>query len=133
MLDAARLDVIFRDCLFTNDELVNGKPPADAVLVEGVVSDFGFHRKRLESHRQEVIDALNELPAVFHKSGGGGWTFLNAGQDKSGRQWGQHRNVEQLLCLGVGLGLAGYCLSKELWYILPSRMPYFYVSTPEKK
>ena len=89
---------------------------------------IGFHGGRLASHRQEIHDLLNELPGTFMIEDGGGWSFLNACVDKNGRQWGEHRNIEQLLLLGLASGYVTYCLPKETWHMLPGGMPYFTVN-----
>ena len=46
---------------------------------------------------------------------------------KSGEQWGEHMNIEQLLALGIATGQAGYPMPKEMWKMLPGGMPYFTV------
>jgi hypothetical protein len=128
MIDAAKIDAAFRDSLFKREEVPDGEPPAGAVIVQGVLSQFGFHKARLESHREEVREALAGLPDGFHSGKGGGQSFLNACMDKDGNQWGEHRNIEQLISLGIGLGYVAYCLPKEAWQSLPGGMPYFSVT-----
>ncbi len=40
------LQQIFTDCLFTDAEIGQSKePPKNAVLVEGITQNFGFHLK----------------------------------------------------------------------------------------
>lgn len=131
-LDANRVRELLADSLFKSDEVKDGEIPADAVIVEGIQMKVGMKKERLESYRQEVTEMLAELPENFHKSGGGGWTFLNACMDKQGNQWGEHSNVDELLILGQGLGLVTYCLPRELWSVLPGGMPYFVVDLQEQ-
>lgn len=50
-LTAEAVQKILRDCLFKKEEIVDGKPPADVVIVDGIVRKFGLHKQRLESHR----------------------------------------------------------------------------------
>ena len=38
-----------------------------------------------------------------------------------------HMTVESLLCLGIGLDLAEWCLPKEMWSLMPGGMPYVVV------
>jgi hypothetical protein len=124
---------ILMDCLFRDEELTDGQPPeGSVVIVEGLTQKFGFHKERLESHRIEVIELLDEMPDEFHTQkleGKGGWSFLNLCNDRYGNQWGEHRNMEELLCLGIGLGLAHYCLPREAWSVLPAGMPYIAFAT----
>ena len=131
MISAKRVEEVFSDCLFKDSELVDGKPAIEPVVVNGLVHNFGFHSQRLESHRDEVKSILLELPEPFLKSKGGGWSFLNACVDRSGNQWGQHMNMEQLFSLGIGLKLASYCMPREMWSILPGGVPYIMVNDVE--
>jgi hypothetical protein len=70
---------------------------------------------------------LAELPDNFHEKKGGGWTFLNGCMDRHGNQWGEQINVDELVMLGQGLGLAKYQLPREMWSVFPGGMPYFSV------
>jgi len=112
---------IFKDCLFRDGESTENHVPA-----EGIVTNVGFHPERLQSHASEVRELLMELPEAFRESRGGGWTFLNAACDKHGVQWGEHRNMEQLFLLGIGLGLVRECMP-GMRAILPGGMPYYVI------
>jgi hypothetical protein len=127
MLHADLVKNVFLDCMFRDEEVVDGVPIAEPVKVEGVVNNFGFHPTRLESHKEEIKSLLAELPKEFHQHTGGGMSFLNACVDKDGNQWGEHRSIEQLMCLGIGVGAVMYCMPKEVWSVLPGGMPYFMV------
>ena len=125
MIDAKRITEIVKDCLFRDDEVIDGKPTTDPVLVSGVVIRIGFHKERLESHREEVKAMLSELPLDFQPNGGGGSSFLNMCMDKFGNQWGEHRNMDELCALAIGLGLGGFPMGREFWSALPGGVPYF--------
>jgi len=120
-LTADNVEKIFMDCLFTKDE-----DPSAAVKVEGIVSNFGFHPDRLKSHEEDIYSMLKELPKEFQKDGGdGGWSFLNACNDKDGGQWtGLHQKMEQLFVLGIAIGKARWCMPKNMWKMFPGGMPY---------
>ena len=122
-----RLDVIIYDALCSLDEAPDEIPPSDAVTVQGVVSDFVFNRERMESHRDEVSEMLALLPDEFMKSKGGGMSFLNACVDRNGNHWGEHVHIQELVVLGIGLGLVRFVLPRELWSALPGNMPYFVI------
>ena len=126
-IDAAKLHKAFTDCLFTPEEIIDGQPPADTVLVDGVVRKYGLHPQRLESHRAEVETWLAALPREFRAKEGGGWSFLKACMDEDGNQWGEHVNMEQLFVLGMGLRPAKCLLPREMWSVLPGGMPYYSV------
>ena len=71
---------------------------------------------------------LSHLPTGFHKSGGGGWSFLQACQDDNDVQWtGEHRTMDMLFALGQALGYVALALPREMWAALPGGMPYFVV------
>lgn len=128
---AEQLEQILSDSLYRPEELeaTKGEPPKDAVLVEGVMANFGFEPKRLESHRQEVVSIIEKMPTGFQAGNGGGQSFLNLCMTESGEQWGEHRNVEQLVVLAIGLKVGRYCLPKSMWSALPGSMPYIVFNT----
>lgn len=111
--------------LFEDAELNNGNPPEDAVLSRGVVRNFAFHPKRLAEKREEIAGLVREIvPDEFLPGKGGGHSFLALCMDREGRQWGEHQHMEVLVCLAQAVGLARYCLPKELWSSLPGGVPY---------
>jgi hypothetical protein len=128
-LDSGNIDRVVRDCLFRDHEVTDRtKIPEDAVIVKGIVTDFGFKRERLESHRAEVREMLSELPDSFMKGKGGGMSFLAACYTKDGEQWGEHPDMEALFCLGLGLGLVESLMPRDTWQALPGGMPYYVVN-----
>jgi hypothetical protein len=133
-IDPEAVEKVFLDCLFRDDEVVNGVPTTEPVVVEGITSMFGFHPERLQSHRDEVAGWLLLLPVEFQSTaqgGGGGWSFLNACDDVNGNQWtGLHQRMEQLFTLGIALGLAKWQLPRKVWSVLPGGMPYVVVDIP---
>ncbi len=127
-LTAETVDVVFRNCLFKEDE-----DTATAVLVDGIVSKFGFHPERLAGHRETIFSLLTQLPDEFMQSKGGGWSFLNACIDKKGALWGEQPTMEQLFALGLAAELVTLLMPKEMWSALPGGMPYFAVQDKEEK
>lgn len=126
---AAKVEAIILDCLYQKEELTEaelepGGAPPGAILVEGLVRTFGLHPGRLESHREEVKAILLEMPAVFHKGNGDGMSFLNLCNDKNENLWGQHRDMEALCCLAIGLGMGQFMLGREMWSVFPGGVPY---------
>lgn len=129
LIDPQEVGAAFMDCLYKKEELegVDGAPE-DAVIVEGIRNKLGFHPDRLENKRTKVIEWLRVLPHQFHKNDGGGWSFLNACNQENGIQWtGLHQRMEQLFCLGMGLGLVKLQLPREVWQALPGGMPYYVI------
>ncbi|MDP2665599.1 MAG: hypothetical protein Q8P23_03110 [bacterium] len=123
VLDPERVNAIFMDCLFKD-----GEDTSKHIKAEGITKNVGFHPERLESHKTEIEAMLDELPDEFKKSGGGGWSFLNACNDKHGNQWtGFHQRMEQLFQLGIGISKVQYQMPREMWSVLPGGMPYLVV------
>lgn len=100
-----------------------------AVLVEGVVSKFGFDPDRLKMKKADIESMLAQLPPQFRQDSGGGYSFLAACQRADGVQWGEHKTVDELFALGMAIGKVQCCLPRELWGALPGGMPYYVVVT----
>jgi len=117
----------FMKCLFKDGEPTDGYKEA-----HGVMMRVGFHPGRLEENKENIYSMLAGLPNEFKKSGGGGWTFLNACQDKNGVQWADlHSTIDELLCLGLAIDAVKFQLPREMWSVLPGGVPYFSVEIPE--
>jgi hypothetical protein len=123
-LTSEAIHEIAKRVLFKPDEIADGKPPENAVRVEGLVNRFAFHPDRVMEAKPQIDALLLELPDSFHQSKGGGWTFLNAFEDRHGRHWGEHRDMEMLVCLGIAVGSASWML-REMMEALPGGVPYF--------
>jgi len=131
MISATRVHEILVDCLFRDEELVDGSPEVEPVAVYGIKHNLGFHPDRIKSYEDEISDMLDQLPESFHEGTGGGMSFLSMCETKDGVQWtGLHHTMEELMLLGMGTGLMEYCLkcnSQALWAMLPGGMPYVVV------
>ena len=124
---------IIRDCLWKPEEILSPDTlPDNTVFGEGITMRMGFNPERLQEHKEDVRSMLLELPETFLASKGGGWSFLNACITKDGVQWGEHRNVEELILLGNALGLVKFTVPRALWSAFPGGMPYFTVKDTEK-
>lgn len=124
-LTAKKVDEIFRDCLFKDNELIDGKPVLKEIIVEGIIHTFGFHPGRIEAHETEITKLLMELPATFQKDG---WSFLEACITKDRIQWtGLHERMEQLFALGMAIDKVKYVFPRKMWETLPGGMPYLVI------
>ena len=122
-LTSQNVEKVFMECLFQE-----GEDTANAVIVEGITSKFGFHPERVEKNTQNISEMLSQLPVQFKKANGGGWSFLNACNNKDGEQWtGMHQKIEQLMCLGLAVKKVEYIMPRKMWSALPGGMPYFAV------
>lgn len=126
LIQASRVNEILMDCLFKDEEIVDGKPVVEPILVEGVVRRLGFHPKRVELYREEIERMIDSLPEDFKK----GMSFLNLGVDKEGNHWSMlHATYDELLALGLAIEKLEYTLPRSMWSILPSGLPYVVVKT----
>lgn len=126
-LSADNVSKIFIDCLFREEEM-EGKGPVleegTYLLAVGVQTKVGFHPERCRSHKEDVADMLSQLHDDFKEGHGGGMTFLNMCADKTGEIWtGQHRIVDQLVCLGIALDLVSIT-PPEMNAVLTGGVPY---------
>lgn len=130
-LTSENVENIFVTCLFEEDkdDTINAlENPNDAIKVEGLAHNFGFHPDRIKEHTGDIASMLDDLPNEFKADGGGGWSFLNACNDKNGNQWtGLHMRMEQLFMLGMAAGKVKYTLPREIWSALPGAMPYLQI------
>jgi hypothetical protein len=123
ILNSDQVDHIYTACQFHNGDDENQRVQAD-----GIQTIAMFHARRLNEHQTEISAMLDELPSEFHASGGGGWSFLNACNDKHGNQWtGFHFRMEQLFQLGIGIGRVRCLLPRDMWSVLPGGVPYYVI------
>lgn len=110
-------------CLFKE-----GEENTDRVVVEGVKLHVGLHPQRVAEKTGEIREMLSQLPDSFMKTGGGGWSFLNACIDRDGNQWtGLHQSVDELICLGLATGNIEFLVPRTMWAMFPGAVPYFMV------
>src|SRR4029077_17734771 len=93
---AERVDALMGEVLYKNEEIpADGKPPTGAIIVEGVVRNFGFHPERFETAKPKLAALIKDIvPEGFYKGTGDGNSFLALCEDKNGVLWGQHKQVE---------------------------------------
>lgn len=120
MISAKEIRDIATECFFKKEEMENGKPVVDPVIVEGIVRNYGFHPDRLKAKALRLKEIIQELNPSFYE----GWSFLNLPFDKDGAQWGEQPDAEMLYCLCAGNDLAKYCFSRDMWDALPGGVPY---------
>jgi hypothetical protein len=119
---------VFAQCL------AHGAESHPTVTVEGILHTANFAMNELERRKAEIGGMLAQLPLEFQPradGGADGWSFLNACNDRDGRQWtGEHMIMEQLFLLGIATGQAKWCLPRDMWEVLPGQMPYIAVVSP---
>lgn len=98
------------------------------IEAEAIIDRATFDKAKLDEHKELITAMLLELPIEFRASGGGGWSFLNACDDRHGNQWtGLHRTMAMLFALGQAIGMVESLLPREVWNKLPGGMPYYIV------
>lgn len=124
MISSEKVSEIFGDCLFKDNEIIDGKPVVEPIYVDGITLNFGLHPERVNQYSEEIGKFINELPETFKN----GWSFLNLCQTKDGGQWtGIHKVCEELMVLGIATKKMQYCCPKEMWAVLPGGVPYIQV------
>lgn len=127
-LTAERVDELFGDSLFRDEE-----DKTNFVRADGIMTNVGFHPERLEAHKAEIRELLEELPDEFKEEKGGGWSFLNAAHDRYQNHWAEHPTMEKLFLLGIATKQAAFLMPRELWKTLPGGMPYVVVKKREQE
>lgn len=127
-INAKEVEQMFKESLM--DE--GYKEGDDVILVEGVHANVGFSPKNLEKYEEKVVEFLNDLDEKFFEGTGDGYSFLHVPFDKEGHQWGEQRDGDRLMMLGIALGYVEYLMPKMFWGMLPGSVPY-YVIHKEKK
>lgn len=126
---ASKVHAVFMDCLFNDDELVDGKPVLEPVRAPCIINNFGFHPERLEKHREEIKSFLRQMQEPFFSIDGGGWSFLHFCQTRHGVIWAEHPTCEELIALGIGSGMVQFCLPRESWKSMPGGVPYLVIKS----
>ena len=132
-LSTTIVQTIFLACLYMPEE-VEGltEPPEGCIVVNGVVTNAGFNPERIAKYSFLIEHLLLQLPANFMRSAGGGWSFLEACNDKDGRQWTSfHKSMDELFCLGIAAKKAEFLLPRDMWAVLPGGMPYVIINDIE--
>lgn len=124
VLDPEQVNAVFSECLFKD-----GDDFQERINADGIVSSVKFNRVRLRNHMAEIDAMLDELPLQFREKVGGGWSFLNACEDRHGNHWtGLHQHMEQLFLLGIGIDRVKPLFPREMWSVLPGGMPYYVIA-----
>lgn len=123
-LTAENVDRIFAECLAPTSDDNN-------IKTNGVRINADFDITKIDLHRDDIIDMLNELPSTFHVGNGDGWTFLNMCMTDAGVQWADfHETCDRLLCLGFAIGACDFTIrQRALWRMFPGEMPYITINT----
>lgn len=135
MLDSTEVKEVYLSCLYDDDKIEGLKEdevPEGAIVVDGITMKTGFDPEKIAKKKGKILEMLGELPESFMHNKGGGYSFLAACNDKDGRQWtGEHRMMELLFMLGLGINRVALCLPRKMWSALPGGVPYYVVNLQE--
>lgn len=136
-LTAENVRNVIIDCLWTKEEVdgISEEILTNASIeAEGITRTFYFNPEKIQLHKKDIRDFCESLPEEFmQNSDAGGHSFLNACMTRDGKQWGEQRSVENLLCLGLASGDIVFLIKeRKLWQLLPGGVPYFYVTQEYK-
>lgn len=121
MIDPGRVNDLFKDCLFSSEEIINNIPIYEPIYAEGITMTVGFNSIKIEKNKEEIISIIDNLHPTFKE----GWTFLNLCMDKKENIWtGNHSTMQELLCLGIAIDKIEILAPREMWDILPGGVPY---------
>lgn len=104
--------------------------PDDLEVVRGIMSTFGFSKEQLKYYKVAICKELDGMHDSFFNKGGD--SFLNLAFDKGNIHWAEHPTMEQLIVLGMAIGLVKPTFERKHWDKLPGGMPY-YAFNPEAR
>lgn len=129
VLTSDKVRNLYLECLLKKEEIKDDAPIVDFTIAEGIRAVTVFNSERLEANKEKIVELVNELPDIDK-----GTSFLTLCVDKNGRQWtGEHKVMDLLLQLGLASGILSYPAPRDLWSVLPARMPYVIKNTEENK
>lgn len=131
-LTAKAVHEMMHKCLF-RDDTPEDELRKKAVIVDGIVCEYGFNPAKIAEHKEGIKQLLADLPDDFMFDKGGGMSFLNACMTRDGEHWGEHPDMGALFALGQAAGFVTCLLAREHWSKLPGGMPYYQVNLNPKK
>ena len=122
-LTAENVEKIFLDCFLKEGYTDETK----VIPVNSVTGNFGFDPDKIEKYSEDIRDMIGQLSSNFDEKNQG-YTFMNLPfKGEAPEQWGEQRNGDQLMALGLASGWMKLTLEDRLmWAALPGGVPYVY-------
>lgn len=122
-LTAKNVEKVFLDCFLKEGYTDETK----VIPVNSVTGNFGFDPDKIEKYSEDIHDMISQLHPNFDEKNQG-YTFMNLPfKGENNEQWGEQRNGDQLMALGLASGWMKLTLEDKLmWEILPGGVPYVY-------
>lgn len=122
-LTAKNVEKVFLDCFLKEGYTDETK----VIPVNSVTGNFGFDPDKIEKYSEDIRDMISQLHPNFDEKNQG-YTFMNLPfKGENNEQWGEQRNGDQLMALGLASGWMKLTLEDKLiWAALPGGVPYVY-------
>lgn len=122
-LTAKNVEKVFLDCFLKEGYTDETK----VIPVNSVTGNFGFDPDKIEKYSEDIHDMIGQLSSNFDEKNQG-YTFMNLPfKGENNEQWGEQRNGDQLMALGLASGWMKLTLEDKLiWAALPGGVPYVY-------
>jgi len=122
-LTAKNVEKVFLDCFLKEGYTDETK----VIPVNSVTGNFGFDPDKIEKYSEDIHDMISQLHPNFDEKNQG-YTFMNLPfKGENNEQWGEQRNGDQLMALGLASGWMKLTLEDKLtWAALPGGVPYVY-------
>lgn len=122
-LTAKNVEKVFLDCFLKEGYTDETK----VIPVNSVTGNFGFDPDKIEKYSEDIHDMISQLHPNFDEKNQG-YTFMNLPfKGENNEQWGEQRNGDQLMALGLASGWMKLTLEdKDIWAALPGGVPYVY-------
>lgn len=99
-IDPNAVKRIARDCVFKENELVDGMPTKDFTLAKCLESRFAYCTERLEKNKKEIKAMVDKLPPFTRPR-----SFNELSYTRTNERWGYTKElVESLLTLAIACG-----------------------------
>ena len=112
-LTGRRVEEVFRDCLFKEDELEDNKPTKDFTIATGVSSTAAFNTEKLNQYKGTINNMIDEVYSIET-----GTPFTNLCLRKNENLWtGDQSTMDKLMILGFATELleVPYNIPREKW------------------
>lgn len=125
-LTESNVSEVYRNCCYRPEELELGKVPKDAIKVEGIEGFFFFHPERLKKNEKKISDMLLQLPEEFREGESYFW-FSYKSKDWDAAWTNKSEMAEELLALGLAIGMARFAIPKQWWWVVGRDSPMIIV------
>jgi hypothetical protein len=122
-LTSANVRNVVNASMFAAEDVINGVPVREPLTVKGLNVQLSFDPQRVTANKSQVRELVEQLSPAFRDQNG--MSFMGLPVRSDGVQWGQYRNADELVCLGLATGdLVLIPADRADWKDLPGKLPY---------